>query len=137
MVTKIARLGIKRDNNFMYYIKDGAVWASPRKKPGQTAKGQKKKIAQFADKGQMDYSQNLYYIDSDGDVVGSSRKGRVAKKPVKPSVKASVARAVVSAPAKSARKLVSKALPAKAVQKPPSVAEMFAAMELKRALRKR
>ena len=35
MGEKIAKLGIKRDNDLMYYIKNGDVWATPRKKPGQ------------------------------------------------------------------------------------------------------
>ena len=32
MGEKIAKLGIKRDNDMMYYIKGGDVWATPRKK---------------------------------------------------------------------------------------------------------
>ena len=41
---KIAKLGIKRDNDLMYYIKNGDVWATPRKKPGQP-KGKASKVA--------------------------------------------------------------------------------------------
>jgi hypothetical protein len=93
---KLAKLGIKRDNDLMYYIKKGDVWATPRKKPGQTTKGKGSKVA---DAGvEMDYSKYLYFLDSDGDVArkerqvgGSKRKGKAkkaAKKTKKPAKKA-------------------------------------------------
>lgn len=73
MSDKIARLGIERDNDLMYYIKsDGAVWATPRKRPGQP-KGKPRKVA---DTGlDLDYSQYIYFLDGDGDV---ARKGRAS-----------------------------------------------------------
>src|SRR5215510_6875809 len=70
MGEKIARTGIKRDNDLMYYIKSGDVWATPRKKPGQP-KGKAQKIANAGI--EMDYSKYLYYLDGVGDV---ARKGR-------------------------------------------------------------
>jgi len=88
MGEKIAKLGIKRDNDLMYYIKKGDVWATPRKRPGQP----KGKASKVADAGiDMDYSKYLYYLDGDGDVarkerqVGGSKrkskkKGSTAKK---------------------------------------------------------
>ena len=90
MGEKIAKLGIKRDNDMMYYIKGGDVWATPRKKPGQP----KGKAAKVAAAGiDMDYSKFLYYLDGDGDVArkerqvgGSKRKSSKkssAKKPAK------------------------------------------------------
>ena len=97
---KIAKLGIKRDNDMMYYIKSGDVWATPRKKPGQP----KGKAAKVAAAGiEMDYSKYLYYLDGDGDVArkerqvgGSKRKSaakkaapkKAAKKAAKPAKKA-------------------------------------------------
>ena len=44
MGEKIAKTGIKRDNDLMYYIKNGDVWATPRKKPNQP-KGKAAKVA--------------------------------------------------------------------------------------------
>ncbi len=84
MGEKIAKLGIKRDNDMMYYIKTGDVWATPRKKPGQP----KGKAAKVASAGiEMDYSKYLYYLDGDGDVArkerqvgGSKRKSKAAPK---------------------------------------------------------
>src|SRR5678815_5110404 len=82
MGEKIAKLGIKRDNDMMYYIKTGDVWATPRKKPGQP----KGKAAKVAAAGiDMDYSKYLYYLDGDGDVarkerqVGGSKRKKTAK----------------------------------------------------------
>ena len=82
MGEKIAKLGIKRDNDMMYYIKSGDVWATPRKKPGQP----KGKAAKVAAAGiEMDYSKYLYYLDGDGDVarkerqVGGSKRKKSSK----------------------------------------------------------
>ena len=82
MGEKIAKLGIKRDNDMMYYIKSGDVWATPRKKPGQP----KGKAAKVAAAGiEMDYSKYLYYLDGDGDIarkerqVGGSKRKKSAK----------------------------------------------------------
>ena len=82
MAEKIAKTGIKRDNDLMYYIKGGDVWATPRKKPNQP----KGKAAKVANAGvEMDYSKFLYYLDSDGDVarqarqVGGSKRKKSAK----------------------------------------------------------
>ena len=85
MSEKIARLGIERDNDLMYYIKNGDVWATPRKKPGQP-KGKAQKIASTGI--DLDYSQYLYFVDRDGDVArkarangGGGRKPKKAKAP--------------------------------------------------------
>jgi hypothetical protein len=96
MGEKIAKLGIKRDNDLMYYIKKGDVWATPRKKPGQP----KGKASKVADAGvEMDYSKYLYYLDGDGDVArkerqvgGSKRKKSKAAKPAKKAAKKTAAK---------------------------------------------
>src|SRR6478672_11879483 len=87
MGEKIAKLGIKRDNDMMYYIKSGDVWATPRKKPGQP----KGKAAKVAAAGiEMDYSKYLYYLDGDGDVarkerqVGGTKRAKKATKAAAP-----------------------------------------------------
>jgi hypothetical protein len=110
MGEKIAKLGIKRDNDMMYYIKNGDVWATPRKKPGQP-KGKAAKVA--AAGVEMDYSKYLYYLDGDGDVArkerqvgGSKRKTKktAAKKPAakKASAKKGTAKKMAKKPAKKA-----------------------------------
>ena len=80
MSEKIARLGIERDNDMMYYIKGGDVWATPRKQPGKP-KGKPQKVA--AAGLELDYSKYLYFLDGDGDVARKARAlgggGRRAK----------------------------------------------------------
>lgn len=85
MSDKIARLGIERDNDLMYYIKDGDVWAVPRKQPGRP-KGRAHRVAKTD--LDLDYSRYLYFLDSDGDVArkarahgGSRSKSRNKSKP--------------------------------------------------------
>ena len=110
MGEKIAKTGIKRDNDLMYYIKTGDVWATPRKKPGQP-KGKAQKVA--AAGIEMDYSKYLYYLDGDGDIarkerqVGGSKRKKTAKK-------AAPKKAAKKAPAKKpAKKAAKKAAPKK------------------------
>src|SRR5438105_10869380 len=103
MGEKIAKLGIKRDNDMMYYIKTGDVWATPRKKPGQP----KGKAAKVAPAGiEMDYSKYLYYLDGDGDVARKERQvgGSKRKKAAKAAApkKAKKAKSAKKAPAKKA-----------------------------------
>jgi hypothetical protein len=71
MGEKIAKLGIQRNNDLMYYIKNGDVWATPRKKPGQP-KGKATKVAPAG--VEMDYSKFLYYLDGDGDIARKERQ---------------------------------------------------------------
>ncbi len=106
MGEKIAKLGIKRDNDMMYYIKTGDVWATPRKKPNQP----KGKAAKVAAAGiEMDYSKYLYYLDGDGDVarkerqVGGSKRKKSAKaapKKAKSAKKPAAKKTAKKAPAK-------------------------------------
>lgn len=68
---KVFVAAIKRDNDLMYYIKGGDVWAVPRKKPGQS-KGKAVKLVSAGIK--MDYSRYVYYLDDDGDIARRSRR---------------------------------------------------------------
>ena len=70
MSDKIARLGIERDNDLMYYIKNGDVWATPRKQAGKP-KGKAQKVASAG--LEMDYSKYIYFLDGDGDVARKER----------------------------------------------------------------
>jgi hypothetical protein len=72
MAKKLIKTGIKRDKNLMYYIKEGAVWSVPRKRPG-VKKGKKAKVLQFAKKDELDYSKNIYFVDKAGDVAVATR----------------------------------------------------------------
>ncbi|HLL22837.1 MAG TPA: hypothetical protein VK427_11930 [Kofleriaceae bacterium] len=113
MGEKIAKLGIKRDNDLMYYIKNGDVWATPRKKPGQP----KGKAAKVAAAGiEMDYSKFLYFLDGDGDVARKERQvgGSKRKKTAKAAAPKKAAAAKPAAAKSSAKKgAAKKAAPAK------------------------
>jgi hypothetical protein len=103
MGEKIAKLGIKRDNDMMYYIKSGDVWATPRKKPGQP----KGKAAKVAAAGiEMDYSKYLYYLDGDGDVARKERQvgGSKRKKSAKASAPKKAKKAAKGTAKKTAKK---------------------------------
>ena len=104
MGEKIAKLGIKRDNDLMYYIKNGDVWATPRKRPG-APKGKASKVAGAGIS--MDYSKYLYYLDGDGDVARKERQvggsKRKSKKPAKKAAK-KPAKKAAKKPAKKAAK---------------------------------
>src|ERR1041384_7026846 len=112
MGEKIAKTGIKRDNDLMYYIKNGDVWATPRKKPGQP----KGKATQVAKAGiEMDYSKYLYYLDGDGDVARKERQvGGSKRKSKKAAAAPKKAAPKKAAPKKAAPK---KAAPKKAAPK--------------------
>ena len=109
MGEKIAKTGIKRDNNLMYYIKSGDVWATPRKQPGQP----KGKAAKVAAAGiEMDYSKYLYYLDGDGDVARKERQVGGSKR--KKAAKAAAPKKAKAAPKKAAgKKAAAKKAPAK------------------------
>lgn len=67
---KIAKLGIRRDSEMMYYVKNGDVWAVRRKVPGKP----KSRAIKIASTGiEMDYSNYLYYLDGDGDLARKPR----------------------------------------------------------------
>jgi hypothetical protein len=92
MAEKVAKLGVEREKDFMYYVKDGGVWKVQRKQPG-VPKGRPEKVA---DGGfQMD-TNYIYFVDRDGDVarakraVGGQKRKKTARaaKKRKPSRKA-------------------------------------------------
>src|SRR5215471_12507344 len=69
MAEKVAKLGVNREKDFMYYVKDGAVWKVQRKQPG-VPKGRPEKVA---DGGvQMD-TNYIYFVDRDGDIARAKR----------------------------------------------------------------
>ena len=95
MAEKVAKLGLHREKDFMYYVKDGAVWKVQRKQPG-VPKGKPEKVAD----GNVQMDTNyIYFVDRDGDMArakraigGQKRKktARVAKR--RPAVKKSPAK---------------------------------------------
>jgi hypothetical protein len=83
MAEKVAKLGIRREKDFMYYIKDGGVWKVARKQPGMP-KGRSEKVT---DGGFSMDTSYIYFLDKDGDVSrarraigGQKRKAKSAAK---------------------------------------------------------
>ena len=66
---KVFTTGIKREDNLMYYVKDGDVWAVPRKQPG----GPDGVAVKLVSAGVPMDEAYLYFVDGDGDI---SRKRR-------------------------------------------------------------
>jgi hypothetical protein len=101
MAEKVAKLGVTREKDFMYYIKNGAVWKVPRKQPGQ-AKGKSEKVADAGVNQDTDY---IYFLDKDGDVArakraigGQKRKKTTAKAAKKATKKPAVKKAAAKKP---------------------------------------
>jgi hypothetical protein len=102
MAEKVEKLGVNRDKNFMYYVKDGAVWRVQRKQPG-VPKGKQEKVAAGTFEMDTDF---IYFVDKDGDVsrakraVGGQKRKKAAKKKSAPKAAKS------SRSAKKAKKVV-------------------------------
>jgi hypothetical protein len=113
MAEKVAKLGVTREKDFMYYVKDGAVWKVQRKQPG-VPKGKPEKVADGNFQMDTDF---IYFVDKDGDVSrakravgGQKRKNGKAKKPAAKAARA--AKKPAKKPAKATKK------PAMAAKKP-------------------
>ena len=110
MAEKVAKLGVSREKDFMYYVKDGGVWKVQRKQPG-VPKGRPEKVADGGFEMDTNY---IYFVDRDGDVSrakraigGQKRKKKTARASAKrkPAVrKASKKPATRKAARKPARK---------------------------------
>jgi hypothetical protein len=102
MAEKVAKLGVTREKDFMYYIKGGAVWKVPRKQPGQ-AKGKSEKVA---DAGVSQDTNYIYFLDKDGDVARAKRAvgGQKRKKSAAKAAKKTAKKKPAKKPAKKAAK---------------------------------
>lgn len=69
MAEKVEKLGVNRDKDFMYYVKDAAVWRVQRKQPG-VPKGKSEKVADGTFQMDTDF---IYFVDKDGDVSRAKR----------------------------------------------------------------
>jgi hypothetical protein len=105
MQEKVARPGIVREKDMMYYVKDGAVWKVRRKQPG-VPKGKPEKVEDCGFEMDNNY---IYFLDKAGDVARAKRAvgGQKRKKAPK---KAKKAKKVAKKPAKKAKKVAKKPL---------------------------
>jgi hypothetical protein len=118
MAEKVAKLGVSREKDFMYYVKDGGVWKVQRKQPG-VPKGRPEKVVDGGFEMDTDY---IYFVDRDGDVsrakravggqkrkksAGAAKKKapkKTAKKPAKKAAKKAVKKSAKAAKAVKAKK---------------------------------
>src|SRR5450432_1078495 len=110
MAEKVAKLGVNREKDFMYYVKDGAVWKVQRKQPG-VPKGRPEKV----EDGGVEMDTNyIYFVDKDGDIarakraVGGQKRKKSGKKAAKkkaakkPAKKKAAKKKAAKKPAKKA-----------------------------------
>jgi hypothetical protein len=123
MAEKVAKLGIGREKDFMYYVKDGGVWKVQRKQPG-VPKGRPEKVADGGFEMDTNY---IYFVDRDGDVSrakravgGQKRKKAAGKAKVKAKAKP---KAKAKAKAKAPKKAAAKKSKVKAKAKPKAAAK--------------
>ena len=119
MAEKVAKLSVTREKDFMYYVKDGAVWKVQRKQPG-VPKGKPEKVADGDFQMDTDF---IYFVDKDGDVSRAKRAvgGQKRKKPKAAPAKSKTAKKPAAKPVKKApkagiKKATKKAAPKKAIK---------------------
>jgi hypothetical protein len=106
MAEKVAKLGVSREKDFMYYVKDGGVWKVQRKQPG-VPKGRPEKVADGGFEMDTNY---IYFVDRDGDVarakraVGGQKRKKSARKAKRPARKAKKSKAKGGKKAKRGKK---------------------------------
>jgi len=108
MAEKVAKIGVKREPGFLYFLRGSDVWKTPMKRAGgPSAAGKAEKVAAGNFARQEGY---LYFLDSNGDVsrakraVGGQKRKKTAKKPAKKKAKKKAAKK----PAKKAKKAAKK-----------------------------
>ena len=106
MAEKVAKLGVSREKDFMYYVKDGGVWKVQRKQPG-VPKGRPEKVADGGFEMDTNY---IYFVDKDGDIARAKRAvgGQKRKKAGKAKAKAPKRKAAKKAARKPAPKMMKK-----------------------------
>ena len=107
MAEKVAKLSVSREKDFMYYVKDGAVWKVQRKQPG-VQKGKPEKVVDGNFQMDTDF---IYFVDKDGDVSRAKRAvgGEKRKKKAKSGSGSASAPKKAAKASKAAKKPVKKA----------------------------
>ena len=111
MAEKVAKLGVSREKDFMYYVKDGGVWKVQRKQPG-VPKGRPEKVADGGFEMDTNY---IYFVDRDGDVarakraVGGQKRKKTARAAKRKTSSRKPAKKKKAAKAKGSKKKAGKA----------------------------
>ncbi len=101
MAEKVAKVGVKREPGFLYFLRGSDVWKTPMKRAGgPSAAGKAEKVAA----GNFTRAEGfLYFLDSQGDVSRAKRAvgGQKRKKAAKPKAAAKKATKKPKAKAKA------------------------------------
>ncbi len=88
MAEKVAKIGVKREPGFLYFLRASDVWKTPMKRAGgPSAAGKAEKVASGGFKREEGY---LYFLDANGDVsrakraVGGQKRKKAAPKKAAP-----------------------------------------------------
>jgi len=74
MAEKVAKVGVKRELGYLYYLRGSDVWKTPMKRAGgPPAGGKAEKVVSCNFKREEGY---LYFLDKDGDVARAKMKRR-------------------------------------------------------------
>lgn len=92
LTEKVQRVGVKREGDRIYYVKDGDIWSAPRRPAKKDGPALVRKVGLVAD-----HLTYLYFVDGDGDIARKRRDGA----PIEPSPRARVPQPAVPAPASS------------------------------------
>src|SRR5437762_12527064 len=88
MAEKVAKVGVKREPGYLYFLGGSDVWKTPMKRAGgPSAAGKAEKVSA----GNFARAEGyLYFLDSQGDVSRAKRAvgGQKRKKPAKAARKA-------------------------------------------------
>jgi hypothetical protein len=110
MAEKVAKLGVKREPGYLYFLRGSDVWKTPMKRAGgPSAAGKAEKIAGGNFTREEGY---LYFLDKNGDVSrakravgGQKRKKAAPKKAAKKAApKKAAKKAAAKKPAKKGKK---------------------------------
>ena len=99
MAEKVAKLNIKRETGYLYFLRGTEVWKTPMKRAGQASPaGKAEKVASGSFNREEGY---LYFLDSHGDVSRAKRAvGGQKRKKTKTDSKKPAAKKAAPAPAK-------------------------------------
>jgi hypothetical protein len=107
MAEKVAKLGVKREPGYLYFLRGSDVWKTPMKRAGgPSAAGKAEKVAA----GNFSRAEGyLYFLDSNGDVsrakraVGGQKRKKSKKAAPKKAAKKTKKAAKAKKPAKKAK----------------------------------
>lgn len=72
MAEKVAKVGLKREAGYLYFLRGSDIWKSPMKRGKGDASGSAAtKVQECGFTREQGY---LYYLDAQGDVARSARK---------------------------------------------------------------